>query len=97
MLPYFSVPSCFIPLIDKLMIFHPHIEEFFCSSHKKAVVDGKVWSKMNRGDIQKAWFLKRQKDANADNLMTIAGWFFSLVPPKKLKYEKPRLGESTLT
>ena len=23
--------------------------------------------------------------------------FFSLVPPKKLKYGKPRLGESTLT
>ena len=25
------------------------------------------------------------------------GCFFSLVPPKKLKYGKPRLGESTLT
>ena len=25
------------------------------------------------------------------------GWFFSLVPPKKLKYGKPRLGQSMLT
>ena len=28
--------------------------------------------------------------------MPNTGWFFSLVPPKKLKYGKPRLGESTL-
>ena len=28
---------------------------------------------------------------------TLTGWFFHWYPPKKLKYGKPRLGESTLT
>ena len=34
---------------------------------------------------------------NLKEMEKYAGWFFSMVPPKKLKYGKPRLGESTLT
>ena len=50
------------------------------------------------------WPISRCQTANhTQNKLTSSldvittGWFFSLVPPKKLKYGKPKLGESTLT
>ena len=62
-------------------------------------LQGPTWSTNPRSGICSG--LISGKHCNTNVCQTVlcidTGCFFKLVPPKKLKYGKPRLGESTLT